>query len=80
MLTEAESEMNTSINEQLSGYENNTALFWIDTMFVIFFGIFATAGNGLVLYASHGRKNQGPLRYLDNTVKSLAVADMLFGL
>ena len=64
----------------ISGYDSSTAIFWIDVVFIIFAGLFATAGNGLVLYAAHGNKNIGPLRYLDNIIKSLAVADMLFGL
>ena len=64
----------------MSGYENNRALFWVDTTLFLVVGIITTAGNGLVLYAARGNKNQGPLRYLDNTIRSLALTDMLFGL
>ena len=64
----------------MSGYENNRALFWVDTTLFVVVGLITTAGNGLVLYAAHGNKNQGPLRYLDNAIRSLALTDMLFGL
>ncbi len=62
------------------GYENNIVLFWLYTTFFVLIGLITTAGNALVLYAAHGHKNRGPLRYLDSTIKSLALTDMLFGL
>ena len=62
-----------------AGYQNNKVLFWIDTTLFVLIGFIATSGNSLVLYASYGNKNKGPLRYLDSTIKSLALTDMLFG-
>ena len=43
-------------------------------------GIIAVLGNGLVLYAAYGSRNNGRLNYLDGVVKSLAVNDLLYGL
>ena len=60
-------------------YEKQKALFWVSVVAYLCISVLAVAGNGLVIYAAYGNKNTGPLRYLDDTVKSLAVADMLFG-
>ena len=40
----------------------------------------AIVGNGLVLYSATNNVNLGPLRHMDDVIKSLAIADMLFGL
>ena len=72
-------ESNQSMQE-LSGYDKNIVIFWVETAFCLCVALFAVIGNGLVLFASHGNKNCGPLRYLDNEIKSLAIADMFFGL
>ena len=63
-----------------SAYDKNIAIFWIASAFCLFVALIAIIGNCLVLFATHGTKNSGQLRYLDNTIKSLAIADMLFGL
>ena len=60
-------------------YESSSTFFWVGTVFCIFAGFIATVGNGLVLFTTRRRKNNGPFRYLDSTIKSLAFADMLFG-
>ena len=54
--------------------------FWSIAGVYLFIGLLAFIGNSLVIYAAFGHKNKGPMRYLDNVVKSLAVADMLTGL
>ena len=46
----------------------------------IFVGILAVLGNGLVLYAAYGNRNNGRLNYLDSVIKSLAVNDLIYGL
>ena len=43
-------------------------------------GIIAVLGNGLVLYATYGNRNNGRLNFLDDIVKSLAVNDLIYGL
>ena len=78
---EKENGTETSPNiQEVSGYDKNIALFWIDTVFCLCVALAAIIGNVLVLFAAHGNKNSGPLRYLDNGIKSLAITDMLFGL
>ena len=42
--------------------------------------IIAVLGNGLVLYATYGNRNNGRLNYLDGVIKSLAVNDLIYGL
>ena len=61
-------------------YEKNQALFWLSVVTYLCISLVAVSGNSLVIYAAHGNNNTGPLRYLDNAVKSLAIADMMFGL
>ena len=63
-----------------STYDKIFALFWIGAALYLFLGIVATIGNGLVLYTALGEFNMGPLGHLNNVIKSLAVADMLYGL
>ena len=77
-ITTESSQFTTSGPENI--YENNKALFWGSVVVELCIGVIAIVGNGLVIYAAHGNNNTGRLRYLDNAVKSLAVADMLFGL
>ena len=59
-------------------YDTHKGMFWGVIAQVSIFAIVATVGNGLVIYASYGSTRSGPMRYLDNIVKSLAVADMLY--
>ena len=61
-------------------YEQHKSLFWVIGVFYLCLAMIAAMGNGLVIYASYGTRNRGPLRHLDDVIKSLAVADMLFGL
>ena len=66
-----------------SADEGNKPLFLLADFAALLYvciAIVTITGNALVLYASYDNKNSGPLRYLDNAVKSLAMADMLFGL
>ena len=67
-----------AINE--STYDKIVVLFWVGAALYLFLGIVAIIGNGLVLYTALGEFNMGPLGHLDNVIKSLAVADMLYGL
>ena len=46
----------------------------------IFVGILAVLGNGLVLFAAYGNRNNGRLNHLDVVIKSLAVNDLIYGL
>ena len=55
-------------------------LFWASVAFYVCISLVTVIGNGLVIYAAYGNRNTGRLRYLDDVIKSLAVADMLFGL
>ena len=63
-----------------STYEKIIIVFWMGVVLYLGLGLLALIGNGLVLYTSFGDLNMGPLRHLDNVIKSLAVADMLYGL
>ena len=69
----------TAVTNQTTGYTEPTALFWALLVFYLCIAVVGIIGNCLVIYASYGNKNSGPLRYLDDVVKSLAVTDMLFG-
>ena len=71
-------EQNFTSHEQWS-YESTSTFFWVGTVFCVLAGFIATVGNGLVLFTTRRSKNNGPFRYLDSTIKSLAFADMLFG-
>ena len=66
--------------EAESTYEKIVVVFWMGVVLYLGLGLLAIVGNGLVLYTSLGDMNMGPLRHLDNVIKSLAVADMLYGL
>ena len=63
-----------------SSYERNRGTFWAFAAIYLCIGLVAVIGNGLVLYASFCTRNLGRLRYFDTAIKSLALADMLFGL
>ena len=69
----------TSVTHE-TAYDKNTALFWVLVVFYLCIALVATIGNALVIYAAYGNNNKGPLRYIDDVVKSLAIADMLYGL
>ena len=74
------SETETFATIKQSTYEKIVVLFWVGAVLYLLFGIVAIIGNGLVLYTALGEFNMGPLGHLDNVIKSLAVADMLYGL
>ena len=61
-------------------YGKNIVPFWSMSVIFLCIGGVAIIGNGLVLYAYYGSRNLGILRELDGVIKSLAVADLLFGL
>ena len=61
-------------------YDKYTGWFWTMVAFYVCIAVVTAIGNGLVIYAAYGNRNTGRLRYLDDVIKSLAVADMLFGL
>ena len=63
-----------------STYERHKAFFWGGVALYLCLSIIAIAGNGLVLYTSFTNFNMGSLRHLDTVIKSLAMADLLFGL
>ena len=71
---------NTSDIAMDNGYEVNLKIFWAGTLFYLVFALIAIIGNGLVLYALKKNINFGCLWHLDGVIKSLATADMLFGL
>ena len=61
-------------------YEQHKSLFWVIGVFYLCLALIGVIGNGLVIYASYGTRNDGPMRHLDDVIKSLAVADALFAL
>ena len=63
-----------------STYEKVVVLFWLGVVLYLFLALLAIVGNALVLYTTLEDINMGPLRYLDDVIKSLALADMLYGL
>ena len=64
---------------RLCAYEEHFVMFWMISAFYLCLALIGIIGNGLVIYASYGTRSSGPLRHLDDVIKSLAVADMLFG-
>ena len=66
--------------EHETAYEKNKSIFMLSVVVYLCIAFVTTVGNGMVIYAGYGSKNQGPLRYLDDVIRSLAVADMLYGL
>ena len=76
-----ESNVTTSnVGEHETAYEKNKSIFMLSVVVYLCIAFVTTVGNGMVIYAGYGSKNQGPLRYLDDVIRSLAVADMLYGL
>jgi hypothetical protein len=63
-----------------STYERIVVLFWLGAALYLILALLAIVGNALVLYTTLEDINMGPLRYLDDVIKSLALADMLYGL
>ena len=71
---------NETNNKYETEYEKHFTLFWSMVVFYLFLAVIAIDGNALVIYASHGKRNHSRLRHLDGTIKSLAVADLLYGM
>ena len=71
---------NTTTHNLDTGPGELTTLFWCMAVFYLCVAVIPIFGNGLVIYVAYGNRNLGPLRYLDDVIKSLAVNDMLFGL
>ena len=61
-------------------YEENKGVIWLFGAVYMLVALVAIIGNGLVLFAAHSNRNLGRLRNFDGAIKSLAIADMLFGL
>ena len=73
-------QLNSKEIEESSTYQGNRLIFWVFATTMICIGLIAVVANGSVLYITTFYKNNGPLKSLDSVIKSLAVADMLFGL
>ena len=61
-------------------YETNENYSYLLAAINILIGIVTDFGNGLVLYAAYGNRNNGRLNHLDSVIKSLAVNDLIYGL
>ena len=61
-------------------YDKNSGIFWTFYSFYILICVVAIIGNGLVLLVTYGNRRSGHLKYMHSAIKSLALADMLFGL
>ena len=71
---------NTPENEEALPYHKYLELFWVITATYSLLAFVAILGNSLVIYASYRHKNLSPLRYFDGVVRSLACADLFYGL
>ena len=65
---------------QSTWYRGHETQFAIENGISVLLALIAMAGNGFVIYVATRKKNRGTLRYLNRTVKSLAITDFLFGL
>ena len=54
--------------------------FWGYVIVYLLISSISAMANGFLLFVTYGERNSGRLRYLDNAIKSLAVADMLYSL
>ena len=72
--------MEKSSNVSICSYQWNREAFLEFSVIYLCIGLIAVIGNGLVLYATICTRNHGCLSYFDTAIKSLAFADMLFGL
>ena len=57
----------------------NQVLFWTAAVVSILISIFGVIANCLVIYFANQEPSTGALRHLNQVVKHLAVADMLYG-
>ena len=65
-------------------YKENELLFYVISAIYLCIALVAIIGNGMVLYVTYDKKSSGRLKKrvinLDRVIKSLATADMLYGL
>ncbi len=61
------------------GY-NKWPLFWITVAISAILSIINIIGNGMVIFVSCRKKKTAALNNLNNAVRSLAIADLLFGI
>ena len=72
---------NSHESEEISSrYHKYFEIFWTFIAIYLLLALISVLGNGLVIYAACRHRNLGPLRYFDGVVKSLAFADLLYGL
>ena len=72
--------VNETENIQQTFWEKDKALCWVLAIPYLCIAFVAVVGNALVLYVSVRHRNYGTLKHFDCVIKSLAVADMLYGL
>ena len=60
--------------------ENSWIGFWCSVALFTIAGLISIFGNGLVLYATNLRKDEGKFEHINLVVKHLALSDFLFGL
>ena len=61
-------------------YEDTFVMFWGLVTFYICLAVVTVIGNSLVIYAAHVHRDNDISKSLALAIKSLAVADMLYGL
>ena len=61
-------------------YEDTFVMFWGLVTLYICLAVVTVIGNSLVIYAAHVHRNNDISKSLALAIKSLAVADMLYGL
>ena len=71
---------NNTENGEVSHYHKYFEVFWIFITIYLLLAFVAILGNGLVIYASYRHRNTGPVRYFHGIVRSLAFADLFYGL
>ena len=54
--------------------------FYISVVLAVIAGLISVLGNGLVLYVSNLKIDNGKMKYMNLVVKHLAACDFLFGL
>ena len=70
---------NTTYTAVKTVYEDTFVMFWGLVTFYICLAVVTVIGNSLVIYAAHVHRDNDISKSLALAIKSLAVADMLFG-
>ena len=70
----------TTYTEVKTVYEDTFVMFWGLVTLYICLAVVTVIGNSLVIYAAHVHKDNDISKSLALAIKSLAVADMLYGL